>query len=193
LLPARCHITAARSAQYLARFLYSATTYIELLPNPLQRLSFFIPTTIRKQRRWPLRAERQSEHSAELCRPKPATARLDRTNADQRAKRRDRLILPVSGTRRDVSPSACPAARLPSRRPVARLAFRRDWSGTGRRLGRSGLGSSDDHLNSDPEISGMVTPGVPHWPTRRTRRNHFIKIQSAICSPLRPTTQSFLA
>jgi hypothetical protein len=33
-----------------------------------------------------------------------------------------------------------------------------DWSGTVGRLGRSGLGSSDDHLNSDPEISGMVTP-----------------------------------
>src|SRR6516165_9674748 len=49
--------------------------------KPLHCLSLSRPP-FGKQWRWPLPAEHQSKHSAELCCPRPATARLDRTNAD---------------------------------------------------------------------------------------------------------------
>src|SRR6516165_1720859 len=71
---------AARARQSLARFLYFATSCIEILagPKPLQCLSLSRP---------PFGKQHQSKHSAELCCPRSATARPDRTNADQRAER----------------------------------------------------------------------------------------------------------
>src|SRR6516225_5783979 len=79
---------AARARQSLERFLYFATSCIEILagPKPLQCLSLSRPP-FGKQRCCQLGAEHQSKHSTELCCPRSDTARLDRTNADQRSER----------------------------------------------------------------------------------------------------------
>src|SRR6516225_6522806 len=95
-------IHAARARQSLARFLYFATSCIEFLagPKPLHGVSLSRP---------PFGKQHQSKHSAELCCPRPATARLDRTDADQRAERSQGHGVSVDLNKHDtVSPSRVP-------------------------------------------------------------------------------------